>query len=1130
MNKITKGEEHLKNKRKIVLCISAVFTTFVAQWITPMSHRAYAVTMRSTDNIQESFKKNHSKKIGNTQGNLVNAGGLLAVSDEYIYYCDDGLHKIKHDGSGKEKLTDVGMEDINVIGDWIYCRKYDDGNAYIYKMKTDGSYKTRLSNDIAFHMFVIGDWIYYKNNSDKGRLYKIDITGNNKTKICEDIVCDSFYGCDNLEGFMTVSDDYIYYYIDNKETNLYRVKVDGSDRTNLSKKFSIGFLPTQNIQVIDGWIYYEVEDGLYRVKTDGSENTKICEDAWSFNITGDYIYFMSNEDTVEKIKTDGSGRKVVSSNEGVQFFYAYGDWIYYFKNRDLQKKNSKDNYTSEITGIKKKLLFNIAKNTVFNFPDSVEVIKSDGSTEYVDIQWKNKEIDTSVEKIYEIKGNVEGYYKDIILTLNVGTINSYNDLINAVKEGKKDIVISDTYLRKSYDKAVEIVNRLIKEDMTDIEKELILHDYVVNTTIYDTENYLKGTYDITYGLYSALSEDGRAVCDGYAKAMELLLNLVGIECYYVTGDTTAGLHAWNVVKIDDSYFHLDATWDDPTGEDPKRRYNYFNLSDVEIARNHFIDEESSKKYSQCIIDRFKDLRKVLNFEPESLKNQDYYRDNQYIYYIMDKSLNKININSGESVQFEEGNILRMTVYGEWIYYVVQDECYNTTLYKIRKDGSQKRKLSKLPNEQVSVDYIISDGKALYMSINDWETEKIIKMGLNNNSVKTISNDGAANIVLYKNWIFYSNKSQGRRIYKIKKDGSEKTKVTDKEAWNLKTKNEYLHYNTGHSICKFHASSQKSEQLTGDRIAPIWLTEEYTTLMGDYIYYSNGSDWGKLYRLKKDGTGRKVIDNEDNHGSIREINNDQQYIYYTNYSTELFKSDCNGENIKKLVGNFTSDMVLDSKWVYYIGDSEDYFYRLFRVNKNGKNIEQLTEKEVGNFKVSNNYIYYNTKDDKFCRMDKDGRNKIVISDNEINNYCVNGNNVFYSRYNDKLFNCEIIKVDERGKEHTIYHDDYIAENFYFIGNSIYYNGSGYNFYRINIDDIENRKLICNAYISPNKGKYVDVCEDYIYFKDSFDRSIYRINKDGNNLIKISGSASHIIGSTDKELYYVSNIKEEKLKLK
>lgn len=89
--------------------------------------------------------------------------------------------------------------------------------------------------------------------------------------------------------------------------------------------------------------------------------------------------------------------------------------------------------------------------------------------------------------------------------------------------------------------------------------------------------------------YGALVK-GSAVCEGYAHAMCMLLNRVGIECYYANGYGENAPHMWNTVKIDGNWYHLDSTWDD----NENAYFNYFNLDDSRIQTDHVIEKVLSE--------------------------------------------------------------------------------------------------------------------------------------------------------------------------------------------------------------------------------------------------------------------------------------------------------------------------------------------------------------------------------------------------------------------------------------------------------------------------------------------------------------------------------------------------------
>ncbi|MGG0217619.1 S-layer homology domain-containing protein [Bacillus mycoides] len=127
--------------------------------------------------------------------------------------------------------------------------------------------------------------------------------------------------------------------------------------------------------------------------------------------------------------------------------------------------------------------------------------------------------------------------------------------------------------------AKAIVSSIIQVGMDDHEKVKAIHDYVVKHVSYDT------SYK-AYTAYEALANRS-AVCQGYTLLTYQLLKEAGIENHFVVGTGDGQPHAWNLVKIDSKWYHLDTTFDDPIPDEQGRvTYSYFNLSDEQIARNH----------------------------------------------------------------------------------------------------------------------------------------------------------------------------------------------------------------------------------------------------------------------------------------------------------------------------------------------------------------------------------------------------------------------------------------------------------------------------------------------------------------------------------------------------------------
>lgn len=121
-------------------------------------------------------------------------------------------------------------------------------------------------------------------------------------------------------------------------------------------------------------------------------------------------------------------------------------------------------------------------------------------------------------------------------------------------------------------------------DMTEYSRELYIHDWLLENCDY-AENVVKISDDyLSFTSYGALV-NGRAVCEGYTRALQLMLASVGIESFPVIGNGNEGLHMWNCVKIDNEWYYVDSTWDD---NEKGVGYEYFNITTEQLLYDHTI--------------------------------------------------------------------------------------------------------------------------------------------------------------------------------------------------------------------------------------------------------------------------------------------------------------------------------------------------------------------------------------------------------------------------------------------------------------------------------------------------------------------------------------------------------------
>lgn len=120
---------------------------------------------------------------------------------------------------------------------------------------------------------------------------------------------------------------------------------------------------------------------------------------------------------------------------------------------------------------------------------------------------------------------------------------------------------------------------------SDEEKLRYVHDFICGNVRYDK---LKKEY--SHEILGPLGQ-GVGVCEGIAKAVKLLCDALDMWCVIAVSDNNPDKgvryrHTWNIVRLDDRYYHLDVTFDNSLGEPGQIRYDYYLLSDRQNFRDH----------------------------------------------------------------------------------------------------------------------------------------------------------------------------------------------------------------------------------------------------------------------------------------------------------------------------------------------------------------------------------------------------------------------------------------------------------------------------------------------------------------------------------------------------------------
>ena len=155
-----------------------------------------------------------------------------------------------------------------------------------------------------------------------------------------------------------------------------------------------------------------------------------------------------------------------------------------------------------------------------------------------------------------------------------------------------------------YEGARNIIATVITEGMTEYEKALAVHDYLVLNTDYDKEvadaMRLQGGNTTVTELNDSYTPYGliayrKGVCQAYSELYAIIMNMLNIYALEVVGTADNEPHSWNKIRLGEDYYNVDVTWDNPYTTDRKTLSRaFFNVTDEMLRRTHIWDGGNDK--------------------------------------------------------------------------------------------------------------------------------------------------------------------------------------------------------------------------------------------------------------------------------------------------------------------------------------------------------------------------------------------------------------------------------------------------------------------------------------------------------------------------------------------------------
>ncbi len=292
----------------------------------------------------------------------------------------------------------------------------------------------------------------------------------------------------------------------------------------------------------------------------------------TYIITKNKLSFETITESIEILSSQFSGEKQIE----------YSDEI---KVNRLQMKKATINYNK--LNDNQKVMYSAIANAVKDLKTLVSIDNyTDGDSDRISEDAKN----VMVAFYFD---HPEVFYLKLKYKIYVSKSLIYNRIKIELSYSVQDKNELELELQK-IEKVIESYTSNL-ENKSIFEKELHIHDNLArDVKYYDDTETLEDVPEEYHSIYGTFIKK-QAVCDGFAKAMQMLLDKVDIENIFITGMIDETPHAWNMVKFEDKWYHLDLTANkyvkELNGTTKIVAHTYFNVSDEYILKSHKIDNK-----------------------------------------------------------------------------------------------------------------------------------------------------------------------------------------------------------------------------------------------------------------------------------------------------------------------------------------------------------------------------------------------------------------------------------------------------------------------------------------------------------------------------------------------------------
>ena len=719
------------------------------------------------------------------------------------------------------------------------------------------------------------------------------------------------------------------------------------------------------------------------------------------------------------------------------------------------------------------------------------------------------------EKEILINGNLpEG--ATVSYTNNKATNSGEYNVVAIVKcEGYKDLTLNATLtIRKlNYDMSETNWNYNQSFVFDGTQKNVLIQNLPEGVTI---KNYLNnsktnaGTYtaSVTFN-YDTLNHNEPKVKDLLWEIKKA--NITGIQFDDVT------------VEYDSKFHSITPIGNFPPNSKITITYNGIEVNSVSEVGTYnvkmIIENENYNTYEANAI------LKIISTEEQLYVT----KFNDKIYFQNNLDSNKLYVIDGSNIKKVNNDIPKYFVTnGNTLYY------YSSSLFsRVIKsyNGSTSSRLTDSSGE-----YLACDGTYLYYSVNNllFNTDKngIYKFSLTSNQDEPIRivKDKAKYLTYYDGYIYYSNTSDGGKLYKISTSSNEAdsgTLIWEEKVSYIVEDNGVLYFNSTKTIIGANvASSIRKYNISSNQVIKLTIDNgSYLTKIGNYIYYVNKDKitseiFGDgIYKINSQFTednnsiGTRVISCEDGNGYSSLTSNGTKLYFYKLNDKHLYCYDTLTDSEVDLLDNFVMPVeeVTSTGYaklaeyngeIYYTNPLDDgclYKYSLITKQK-----YKVLSNSVSNVYFYNGYMYYSTYISvqyAFWRMNLSTNEVTKISTSRCDNLIFDGDYIYYEKVGiAQTYSNKIMKMKLDGSDvQEVYSDKNLGvKSLVKDGNYLYFTinprlSKKYLYrYNLTLNKVEDLKLRADYFIINNGN---------IYFNNIGDKTlcVYNISTKGTKVL-------------------------------